>query len=209
MEVQPLIDLANIVKEQSKEKDVMATRTRQQGDELDEYKQKNLRGKFVITSTANKPSDVKKKDDLGAAGGDIALPGHIVALVKTKFGVIMAEQDIGSSHYLPKGGIFFSLWNMRPGSVCDKLTTEIKSAKNRNINIYINFMLTKKRSELLFEVRKLKRDGSIARFYSDEKGDISIKVNSTDKNKKLTFHHQKTYTVEELKETVAELLVNQ
>ena len=66
-------DLAKIVKEQSDEKAVLEDRTRQQGDELDDYKQKNLRGKFVITSTANKPTDVKKKEELAAAGGDIAL----------------------------------------------------------------------------------------------------------------------------------------
>ena len=127
----------------------------------------------------------------------------------------MTEQDISSCHYLPKGGIFFSLWNMRPGSVCDKLTAEIKSAKSHDINIFINFMLTKRRSELLFEVRKLKRSKTIARLYSDEKGDISIKVKASDKNIKLTSYHEtktsptRTYTVKELKEKVEEHLANQ
>ena len=71
-------------------------------------------------------------------------------------------------------------------------------------------MLTKRRSALLFEVRKLKRSEKIARFYSDENGIISIKMKPTDENLKLSSFCQTrnspvlTYTIPELLKLVAD-----
>ena len=72
-------------------------------------------------------------------------------------------------------------------------------------------MMTRRRSSLLFEVRKLKKQNKIARYYSDEKGIITIKVKEGDTNIKLCSFYQtknspvKTYTVAEMKRKVAEL----
>ena len=103
-------------------------------DEVDDYKQKNLAGKFVITCDRKKPSEMKTQEELAADGGDRALPAHIVQLALSKYGTTLKEDDISSCHYLPKGGIFFSLWNMRPGSPSAALTEAIKTSKDKTKN---------------------------------------------------------------------------
>ena len=55
-------------------------------------------------------------------------------------------------------------------------------------------MLTKRRSSLLYEVRKLKRDGVISRFYSDEDGIISMKVNDEKEKATKLSSYSKTKT---------------
>ena len=57
------------------------------------------------------------------------------------------------------------------------MSSKIKSTQGANINLYLNFMMTARRGELLFEIRKLKKEGKIKKFYSDEEGNISIKLN--------------------------------
>ena len=106
--------LADVVVKCSKEKE-SSENTRELEDEVDDYKQKNLAGKFVITCDRKKPSEMKTQEELAADGGERALPAHIVQLALSKYGTTLKEDDISSCHYLPKGGIFFSLWNMRPG----------------------------------------------------------------------------------------------
>ena len=202
--------LADVVVKCSKEKE-SSENTRELEDEVDDYKQKNLAGKFVITCDRKKPSEMKTQEELAADGGERALPAHIVQLALSKYGTTLKEDDISSCHYLPKGGIFFSLWNMRPGSPSAALTEAIKTSKDKTKNIYINFMMTRRRSSLLFEVRRLKKQKKIARYYSDEKGTITIKVKEGDTNIKLcSFYETKnspvrTLTVAEMKKKVAEL----
>ena len=198
--------LTKIVQKQSEEEESYKEEARDNADELDDYKQKNLRGKFVITATSAKPSIMKKQEELTSS-----LPDHIMQLALDKYNVTLPLTDIASCHYLPKGGIFFSLWNVKPGSAYGELVKNIKEGLNPEKNVYFNFMLTKRRSRLLFEVRQMKKTGRIARFYSDENGAISIKVKATDKSKKLSSIHEadssrvKTYLITELHEEVPEL----
>ena len=44
----------------------------------------------------------------------------------------------------------------------------------RKMPVYLNFDLTKKRSALLFEVRRLKKQNKIFRYFTDFDGTISI-----------------------------------
>ena len=68
----------------------------------------------------------------------------------------------------------------------------------------MNFMLTPRRGELFFQIRNLKRDGRITKFYSDEEGSISIKLNRGDSIIRVTdifsegTKKLKTWTLEEL-----------
>ena len=54
------------------------------------------------------------------------------------------------------------------------------------LNAKCFFMLTKQRSHLLFEVRKLKKLKTIFKYYSDEDGNISLKVKQNQRTEKLT-----------------------
>ena len=182
-----VLGLTNLVKDNTEETAKLNKKTRETDDELDEYKQKNLKGKFIITSTPEKLSDMKKQEDVAPKD----LTKHIAELVKSKYQMDLLESDIDSCHFLPRGGIFFSLWNLRPGSAFQNLAESIKKGGNKGLNHYVNFMLTKRRSALLYEVRKLKRNEDISRFYSDEDGNISMKViDENEKATKLSSYHK-------------------
>ena len=73
---------------------------------------------------------------------------------------------------------------------------------NLDLNIYFNFMLTKRRSTLLFEARKLKRSLKITKFVSDETGAITIQKDDTKEKIASKVDKEtgqvKTWTVKEL-----------
>ena len=84
------------------------------------------------------------------------------------------------------------------------MSSKIKSSQGANINLYLNFMMTARRGELLFEIRKLKKEGKIKKFYSDEEGNIAIKLNHGDNTIRVTdvftenSKKLRTWTLEEL-----------
>ena len=45
-----------------------------------------------------------------------------------------------------------------------ELTNAIKSSKDKDKNVFINFMMTKRRSSLLYEVRQLKKQKKISKY---------------------------------------------
>ena len=188
--------------------DVNKIRIRQVEDELDEEKQKKLKGKMIITSVAKGNKDcLIKSDDQLEAGGE-TLIDHVRDLAWRKYSVDVLEGDILSCKRLQSGAIMLSLWNWY-GSSFHQLANSIKSSKNFNCNVFFNFMLTRRRNELLFEVRELKRAKKIEKFFSDERGHITIK--SGEKSQKISSlplennkYILKTYTIAEL-----ETLMNQ
>ena len=88
------------------------------------------------------------------------------------------------------------------------MVTEIKNpnAERRKTNLYFNFMLTRRRNSLLYEIRKMKRDGAIFKYWSDFNGTITIKVEEGGVKHKLTAitskkdYNIRTYTSKEVKE---------
>ena len=178
------------------------SRIRQAEDDLDEEKQKNLKGKFIISSSIKqgKESFIKSDDALKADNKDLV--DHVVDLALKKYEVTIPKTDIASCTRVHSGGIIFYMWNQKPGSAYHTLCKNIKSVKNLATNIYFNFMLTKRRSTLLFEARKLKRDNMITKFLSDEHGSITVK--KEDAKEKIASHTDKetgqvkTWTVSEL-----------
>ena len=122
----------------------------------------------------------------------------------------LPAEDIQSYHYLQDGSIKLTLANLKPDSAYDKMVTEIKdpSAERRKINLYFNFMLTRRRNSLLYEVRKLKREQSIFKYWSDWNGCITIKVEEGRESPKLKLtgitskrdDSLRTYTAKEVRE---------
>ena len=121
-----------------------------------------------------------------------------------KYNQDITSESIQACFRLKKGGILVKFWKKGKGSEFEALSNKIKSAQGSSINLFFNFMLTGRRGELLFEIRKLKKDGKIAKFYSDEEGNISIQINRGDRKVKVTDTIQegsnklKTWTLEEL-----------
>ena len=199
-------DLAGVVRSNSDAHPAVASagepRIRESEDELDDEKQKNLKGKFFISSSDKdgKESLFKSDDALKADNKDLV--DHVMDLALQKYEVKIPKQDFASCHRVYNGGIIFHLWNQRPGAAYNNLCKNIKSRKNLNLNIYFNFMLTKRRSTLLFEARKLKKQFKITKILSDEHGSITIKKD--DIKDKIASYVDKntgkvvTWTVEEL-----------
>ena len=70
-------------------------------------------------------------------------------------------------------------------------------------------MLTRRRNSLLYEVRKLKRDGDVLKYWTDFDGTITLKKEEGGLKTKLTSittrkdFHVRTYTTREAKEEFA------
>ena len=189
------------IKEQEK-------RTRHLEDQTDDLHQKSLIGSFVITSKANDDLEslITPEKELKEP-----LVSHVQTLCLTKLNVTLPREEIQSCHYLPDGSIKLSLANLSLDSAFDKMVTEIKNPgeERKKTNLYFNFMLTRRRNGLLYEVRKLKRAGDIHKFWTDYNGAITVKKDATSPKLKLTAITNKrdetlrTYTAKEVKEEFA------
>ena len=171
----------------------------------DDQQQKSMIGSFIITSKANDALEslITPEKELKEP-----LVTHIQTLALTKLDVTLPLEDIRSCRYLQDGSIVLNLSNLRPNSAFDKMITEIKnpSAERRKTNLYFNFMLTRRRNSLLYEVRKMKRDGDLFKYWTDFDGSITIKKEEGGQKTKLTSitnrkdHYIRTYTTFEVKD---------
>ena len=189
------------IKEQEK-------KTRHVEDLTDDLHQKSLIGSFVITSKAN-----DELESLITPEKELKEPlvSHVQTLCLTKLNVTLPEEEIQSCHYLPDGSIKLTMANRSINSAFNKMVTEIKNpgAERKKTNMYFNFMLTRRRNGLLYEVRKLKRSGDIHKFWTDYDGSITVKKDATSPKLKLTAittkrdEFMRTYTAKEVKEEFA------
>ena len=150
----------------------LGKQVREQGDELDECRQRSMKGNFILSSPTIPSKNVvtvMKTDDQLREDGE-TLVDHVRGLVKTKYDVVLPESDVQACHRLPNGTIILRLWNRRPGSAWSRMIDAIKSGLNKGYNLFANFHLTRKRNGLLYEIRQLKKSGKINKFYTDENG---------------------------------------
>ena len=180
-------------------------RMREHDDEMDAQKQMNLRGKFVITSPPGGEALVKSvesfKDD------KVKVLDHVIDLAERKYKVKIPKEDISTCYHLKKGGIVLGLWNLGRGSAFHRILTNIKSNKevDKELNVYFNYMLTRKRNSLLYAVRQLKKEKKISKFFNDEHGNISVESNKGEKDR-VTYIFDKsakvmrTLSIEELQQ---------
>ena len=128
-------------------------RIRNLEDQNDDHLQKSMIGSFIITSKANDALEslITPEKELKEP-----LVNHIQTLALTKLDVSLPLEDIRSCRYLQDGSLVLTLSNLRPNSAFNKMVQEIKnpSAERRKTNLYFNFMLTRRRNSLLYEVRK-------------------------------------------------------
>jgi bifunctional DNA-binding transcriptional regulator/antitoxin component of YhaV-PrlF toxin-antitoxin module len=128
----------------------------------------------------------------------------VVAMVKRKLGVTITPMDLRTCHYTQNGAIIFRMGDLKYNSPYDEMVKAIKSGKNREILVYFNLMLTRRRTDLLYHVRLGKRAGNIYRFFSDCDGSITIIPKEGDSRVRITDSYdvtsktQSTMTVNEL-----------
>ena len=88
------------------------------------------------------------------------------------------ESDILRTYHLPNGNLAVHFDPiMTDDSALGKVTAAIKSPTqhNKKMNLYFNFQLTRRRSQLLYNVRVLKKEGKIARYWTDSDGSITVR----------------------------------
>ena len=178
-------------------------------DEADENKQRSMRGNFVVTSQERDGKVCLIKTDKQLEEERMPLVNHVIELVKDKFDIDLPIQDIESCHRLQNKGIILRIWNKRPGSPCSEIVTAIKTGKNAEMNVYLNFQLTKRRNALLYEVRRLRRAGKIHKYFVNENGSMSIIVKEGEPKKRITYMETRNETVCTLKSNELPNLIEQ
>ena len=61
------------------------------------------------------------------------------------------------------------------------------SGGNKATNVFANFQLTKRRSDLVYQLRKLKEAKKISKFYTNENGVICYKISDNSSKVKVTY----------------------
>ena len=186
---------------------VLEEKNRQLEDEMDHQAQKSLKGKLMISSLPN-AAIIKTEEELEKEG--TSLTTHIQNLVQMKLGVEVPTEDISACHRT-SSGLMLRISNFRPGSSFFAVVDAIKSGKNKEVQLFFNFALTRKRASLLYEVRQLKKAGKIHKFFTDFDGQITVKKDANAKKIKLCSKGNKkdysvwTSTILELRDTLVQV----
>ena len=202
--VQAITSNVNKIKSTQEEQE---TKIRWQGDEIDEIRQRGFMGNVIVSSLPNqtqgKISLIKTDEELRRE--KITMQSHIISLVQEKYDITIPESDIQACHRFPNKSVLLKIWNRKEGSAWENLVRKIKSPENSSFNVYFNFQLTNKRSNLLYECQMLKKTGKIDKFYSDENGHIKLKIKKDSNDKvRITYVSKNpqdipiTFTKEEL-----------
>jgi hypothetical protein len=165
-------------------------------DDNDEIKQRNLKGNFILHSpdipTKNLQTIIKSDETLKKENKTIQ--EHSKELILEHYGIEVPDSDLAACHRLKGPGSILVKFNNRCNdSAYSKLvkgvkTGGLKGEEKRNAkskeekaniklpNFFICFHLTKRRSMLLQHLKKLKRNGDINAFSSDQNGTICMQV---------------------------------
>jgi hypothetical protein len=188
--------------------------TRVLEDQADDQEQRNMQGKLILCSRPNDANEscIQSKEELDQQG--CSVKQHVVLLTKEKLGVDVKESDILRTYYFPNGNLSVQFDPiMTDDSALTKVVTAIKSPTqhNKQMNLFFNFQLTRRRSQLLWEVRKLKKSGKIARYWTDSDGSITIRQKEGEgegghKEKVTSFRKGKSFNSNLITITATELI---
>ena len=141
--------------------------------DADTTSQKLKTGSLILTQP-QEGTIIRKKEELEASGASVA--SHASQVIKAKTGVTVEESDFKAAYFLPNGNVKVKFCEVKEGSKFKQVVEKIKMPlpDEKKVPVYLNFDLTKKRSALLYEVRRLKKQNKISRYFTDFDGSISI-----------------------------------
>ncbi|MCE2663223.1 uncharacterized protein LOC111708689 [Eurytemora carolleeae] len=177
------------LKQQKQEEKEIKNQLRKCEDDLDESKQRQLKGNLILSCQKPKPgspSIIKSDEQLGSS----SISAHCIELVKQKYKVEIPEGDIQACHRLPNGSVLLKIWQRGPTSAWNRLLSGIKTGGNKEFKLFINFQMTTRRSSLMYEIRQLKKQGNLFKHGSDENGNIWIQAKESDPKKRVTQHYR-------------------
>ena len=153
--------------------------------DLDSQAQKQKRGSLIVTQAPGS-THIQSAEELEKAGTTVAK--HACDLIKLKTGVEVEEGDLRVAHHLPNGNIKVKFRDLKVTSKFHSVVTKIKKPlpDEKKIKLYLNFEFTRQRSSLLYEVRRLRREGKIVYYLTDQDGSISVQQSDGGERVKLT-----------------------
>ena len=159
---------------------------RRQEDELDEVKQRSLKGNIILSSDRRNGSVIKSDEELKRSGKSIC--DHTLDLIREKYNVLIPIADVQACHRLKNNNsIILRIWNRAPGSAWWSFIDAIKSGMNRSYNLFANFQLTSRRNELSYHLRKMRKEKKISKIYTNENGQLCFKVHDQGEKIKVTY----------------------
>ena len=102
---------------------------------------------------------------------------------------INPQDDLQSVKRVSRSGtIVLSFYDHKPGSKFFELVNAIKTkgSNAKGFNLYANFVLTQRRSSLLFEIRKAHKEGKLEKYFSDYDGSLVIVKKGTTQKIRVT-----------------------
>ena len=134
----------------------------------------------IILQSNTKANDPKVKPEKEVKKEE--LTAHAAELIMLETGVEIEEQDLSKIHFVPGGGLKVKFRDTKYLSKFRKIVSAIKKPTDvqKKLNLFCNFELTKMRNNMLFEVRKAKRENRIAKYFVDFDGSVSVLVNLSD-----------------------------
>ena len=153
--------------------------------DLDSNVQKQKVGTLIVTQPP-RSTIIKTKDQLEGLGTSVAK--HAVDLIKMKTGVEVDEADLKVAHHLPNGNVKVKFRDLKTTSKFHAVVNKIKRPlpDEKKVPVYLNFDFTKRRSELLFQIRRLRREEKIAYYLTDFDGSITVQQKEGGERVRLT-----------------------
>ena len=149
----------------------------------DEGRQREMKGTIIVSSPQRGRINtlaVHKSwpDSQGYITGESDLD-LVLRMIQIKTGVRFPICDVVACHRIGKkesNSFVLKIGNRQPFSSWDALTHGMMTGNNFNQeNVFINFMLTKKRTEMSKQVRQLRKDSKIKNYSIDQNGKFCIR----------------------------------
>ena len=165
-------------------------------NEIDETRQRGIKGNLIISSPQNDKQETIAKKQM--VGGQLESDTKmVIRLIKEKTGVVVDEKDVIACHPIGKKenhAYVIRLGDRKDGSAWNILTEGMRTGKNsatqenfnKQVHLYINYQLTQKRAKLAMAVRKARTDQKIIKYYINQNGEIKVKKNEAQGYTKVT-----------------------
>ena len=157
--------------------------------EVDEGRQREMKGTIIVSSPdrGNIRTLAVHRPRLDYQGNMVGMETDmemVLRLVTIKTDVRFPLSDIVACHKIGKNkhthSYVLKIGNRQPYSAWDTLNNAMMTGSMSKDNIFINFMLTKARTEISKQVRQLKKERKIQSYSIDQNGKFFIKKNGQD-----------------------------
>ena len=197
IEIRNTNNIASVNEYMKEQKEVVAKMVETKLDDLekkcDEGRQREMKGTLIISSPETEQLRTeavprRQQWDENTFGKESELD-MVLRMIYEKTGVWIPYEDVSACHRFGKAknnSFVLRVWNWKPCSAWDELSWGMRTGQGfSNKNIFINFMLTERRTELSKQVRQAKKDKLIGKYSIDQNGKIFVKPVGSNTNFKL------------------------